>query len=127
MKPSKEIKDTYRKIIIDAIYKDIDNWFSVNSDYCYDLDNNVRIEIWKKPRTFIGTKPIWISKINEDGNRENLLFDMRCGNSINRFMIKKLRKYMKNKKQTKFDQEMMKSIPFTIKRRLKIEKIYKQL
>lgn len=118
MNPSKEVKNYYRKVIVDAIYKDIDSWYSGDDEYCYNLDNKVIIKINKKP---IPCHSIWLN----DKVSNRLLFSMNKGNFNTRFMVRKLRKYMKSKEQHKLDAKMMEYIPLTTKRRLKIEKIYK--
>ena len=124
MKPSKEIKDTYRKVVMDSIYTNIDNWYKKDLSYCVDIDDTlIRINEFGYTR-WVYPDTIVIKKKTIYGKRK-FLFSMSPKFKELKYLIKIMIKYVNDKNQKKFDSELIDLVPITIKRRLKIEKIYK--
>jgi hypothetical protein len=118
MKPNRELRKYYRKIITDFLYTDIENWkvfeYYTGIGFEYRI-NELYIIIY--PYKFFNKIEI---KINGGIN-----FNMSSNININTLIYNRIDD-LKNKEQKEFEQKCYDAIPLTSKRRLKIEQIYKK-
>ncbi len=122
MEITKEIKDIYRKIIMDSLYTDIDKWEYINwSILYYDIFraiySNYTINIYR----FHFNNRIVITLRSGDS------FNMNFGNSELRYLYRRMKKYVFEKNKTEYNKKFINAVPITIERKLKIEKIYKEI
>ena len=126
MKPTKDIKNTYRKILMDSFINDIDKWqYKLESRYIMS-DLHLYFVLYDKFQ-FVISDNDWSECVQVQLEDKSLSFSMSLGSWTMRRLYKRMKKYVQNKLNNKFNERFAEVIPLTTRRRLKIQKIYDKI
>jgi hypothetical protein len=122
MKVSKETKEIYRKVIMDSLYTDLDKWIFIDCDYPY-----YSIFRAKYLKYTINIYRYHIINKIEITLKSGDSFNMNLRNLELKYLYRRMKKYVFEKNKTKYNENFINAVPITLERRLKIEKIYKEI
>ena len=126
MKPTKDIKNTYRKILMDSFINDIDKWQYKEEESYLMSDKRLYFVLYDKFQ-FVITDNDWSNNVQVQLEDRSLVFNMSLGGWNMRHLYMRMRKHVQNKLNEKFNEKFAEVIPLTTRRRLKIQKIYDKI
>ena len=126
MKPTKDIKQTYRKILMDSFINDIDKWQYKVKDNFMSKKNKLYFVLYKDFQFVIDDNYFFIDVEVQSLHREDV-FTIKLSNSNMRYLYKRMKQHVQNKLNREFNERFAEVIPLTTRRRLKIEKIYDKI
>ena len=126
MKPTKDIKATYRKILMDSFINDIDKW-QYKVEERYFISNEHLYFILYDKFQFVITDDDWFDKVQVQLEDKSLVFNIGLGGWNMKHLYKRMKNHVQNKLNNKANEKFAEVIPLTTRRRLKIQKIYDKI
>ena len=126
MKPTKDIKNTYRKILMDSFINDIDKWKYKKENGWLSNDKILYFVLYDKFQ-FVIIDNYYFDKVQVQLEDKSLAFNMGLGSRTMRSLYKRMKKHVQNNLNKKFNEKFADIIPLTTRRRLKIQKIYRNI
>ena len=126
MKPTKDIENTYRKILMDSFINDIDKWKYKKESIWLSADKRLYFVLYDKFQ-FVIIDNYYFDKVQVQLEDKSHAFNMRLGSRTMRSLYKRMKKHVQHNLNKKFNEKFADIIPLTTRRRLKIQKIYRNI